>query len=120
MTDVGSARHLGRTAVFRYLPPVAASLLAIAAVIQVRLASQAAAGLVGGYSAAAALLGLAATLPLGLLWKYPVTAAAVISFANVLSLTGLRLLTVAGIAAQLVILYRLGRTGSQLFAAAIC
>jgi signal transduction histidine kinase len=106
-----------------YLPLLTAILLAASAVIQARLASGTVQGPVAGYYPPAALslalLSLAATLPLGLLWKYPVTAAVVVSVANLLSLAGLHLFTVAGMAAQLLIFYRLGRTGSQLLAVAI-
>ncbi|MCT9933781.1 sensor histidine kinase [Planotetraspora sp. A-T 1434] len=59
------------------------------------------------------LLGLATTLPITLLWTQPAAAAVVVSAACLLSLTAFRTLTVAGLGAQLVAGYRLGRTGSR-------
>jgi signal transduction histidine kinase len=64
-----------------------------------------------------ALLGLATTVPLVL--PRPPAAAVTIWVACVLSLTLFRTLTVAGLAAQLIAVYRLGRTGSQLLAACL-
>jgi signal transduction histidine kinase len=64
-----------------------------------------------------ALLGLATTVPLVL--PRPPAAAVTIWVACVLSLTLFRTLTVAGVAAQLIAVYRLGRTGSQLLAACL-
>jgi signal transduction histidine kinase len=57
------------------------------------------------------LLALATTLPLALL--RPSAAAIVVSAANVLSLAVFDTLTVAGLCAQLIVLYRLGQHGAQ-------
>jgi len=62
---------------------------------------------------------LAATLPLRLSWDRPAVAAATICAANLVSLGGFRLLTVGGLLAQVIVLYRLGRRGPQLLAAAL-
>ncbi|MER6950122.1 sensor histidine kinase [Nonomuraea sp. NPDC000554] len=59
------------------------------------------------------LLGLAATLPIALLWAQPAAAAAVVSATSLLSAAAFQTLTVAGVAAQLLAAYRLGRCGSQ-------
>ena len=60
------------------------------------------------------LLCLLTTLPLAFL--RPAAAAVAVSAASVLSLTLFQLLTVAGLGAQLIVLYRLGRCGSRLLA----
>jgi signal transduction histidine kinase len=60
------------------------------------------------------LLCLFTTLPLAFL--RPAAAAVAVSAASVLSLALFQLLTVAGAGAQLIVLYRLGRHGSQLLA----
>jgi signal transduction histidine kinase len=65
------------------------------------------------------LAAVASTLPLGLLWARPAAAALVIGAACVLSLAAFHMLTVAGLVAQLVILYRLGRTGPAGLAAVL-
>jgi signal transduction histidine kinase len=62
---------------------------------------------------------LAATLPLGFLWERPAVAATAICAANLASLGVFRLLTIAGLLAQVIVLYRLGRRGPQLLAAAL-
>jgi signal transduction histidine kinase len=62
---------------------------------------------------------LAATLPLGYFWEQPAVAATAICAANLLSLGFFRLLTVAGLVAQLIVCYRLGRRGPQLLAAVL-
>ncbi|MBB4943450.1 signal transduction histidine kinase [Streptosporangium album] len=58
------------------------------------------------------LLGLATTLPLALLWAQPAAAAVIVSATSLLSVAAFQTLTVAGVAAQLIAGYRLGRTGS--------
>ncbi|HXW44963.1 MAG TPA: sensor histidine kinase [Streptosporangiaceae bacterium] len=75
----------------------------------------------GGLLASVILIApsLAATLPLGFGWSQPAAAAVVICAANLLSLAAFRLLTLAGLAAQLIICYRLGRRGPQLLAACL-
>ncbi|GAA0405141.1 hypothetical protein Acor_23210 [Acrocarpospora corrugata] len=57
------------------------------------------------------LFAVATTLPLVPLWSQPAVAALVVSAACVLSVAGFQTLTVAGMGAQLVAGYRLGRTG---------
>ncbi len=57
------------------------------------------------------LLALATTLPLALL--RPAAAAMAVSTASVLSLAVFHTLTVAGLGAQLIVLYRLGRNGAR-------
>jgi signal transduction histidine kinase len=64
------------------------------------------------------LAALATTVPLGLLWARPALAAPAVTAAAVVSLAAFHTLTVAGLAAQLVALYRLGRHGSAVLAAA--
>jgi signal transduction histidine kinase len=59
---------------------------------------------------------LAATLPVGFFWERPAVAATVVCAANLVSLGAFRLLTVAGLLAQIIVLYRLGRRGPQLLA----
>jgi len=59
---------------------------------------------------------LAATLPLGFFWERPAIAATAICAANLVSLGAFRLLTIAGLLAQVLVLYRLGRCGPQLLA----
>jgi signal transduction histidine kinase len=65
------------------------------------------------------LLALFSTLPLGLLWSYPAGAAVAVGAACVLSLAAFHTLTVAGLIAQLIAAYRLGRSGRQLLAAVL-
>jgi signal transduction histidine kinase len=65
------------------------------------------------------LLGLAGTLPLGLLRSSPPGAALAISAANVLSLSLFQTLTVAALVAQIIVLYVLGRSGAPYLAAAV-
>ena len=54
---------------------------------------------------------LAASTTVPLAFLGPVAAAVAICAANVLSLAAFQTLTVAGLAAQLIVLYRLGRSG---------
>lgn len=61
-----------------------------------------------------ALLGVATTLPLVLLRKQPAAAAIVISATIVLSLVAFQTLTVAGVCAQLIAGFRLGRSSTRL------
>lgn len=70
-------------------------------------------------SFAVLLPSLAATLPLGYFWDRPAVAATAICAANLLSLGVFRLLTIAGLVAQIIVLYRLGRRGPQLLAAGL-
>jgi signal transduction histidine kinase len=63
------------------------------------------------------LLGLCTTLPLA--FPGPAGAAVLVSAASVLSLVPFHSLTVAGVCAQLAVLYRLGRGGEQRLAAGL-
>jgi signal transduction histidine kinase len=60
---------------------------------------------------AVSIIALSTTVPLAFLG--PVAAAVAVSAASVLSLALFHTLTVAGLAAQLIVLYRLGRNGSR-------
>jgi signal transduction histidine kinase len=139
MTYVGQAddRHGAGTAVWRrltagsYAPVAAAVLLGMLAVAQalwvaVDGALTAGRTLNGGAAAGwwfslvvLALVSLATTLPLGLLWARPAWAAVIMSAAGIVSLAGFQTLTVAGLIAQLAGAYRLGRRGSPLLSAAL-
>jgi signal transduction histidine kinase len=66
-----------------------------------------------------ALVTLLTTLPLGVLWTHPATAAVTIAAATLLSLLGFRVLTVAGLIALLVALYRLGHSGARVLPVAV-
>ncbi len=92
----------------RHAPAVAGGLLALAAVTE-----SAARGLSTSLSVAgvltAVILALGTTVPLAYLG--PAAAAACICLAGVLSLTVVRTLTVAGLAAVVIVLYLFGRDG---------
>ena len=106
-----------RIAAAPHAPAVAGALLGVLAVAEVLLAR---AGLPSvPRQLALLLLSLATTLPLGLLWARPAVAAVIISAASVLSLSAYAALTVAGLIAQLAVLYRLGRGGSSVLAAGL-
>ena len=105
-----------RIAASPHAPPAAVALLGLAAVTEA--VTRAAATGVGGQALAlsllaASILALATTLPLGFFWTQPAAAAAAVSAASLLSLGVFRMLTVAGLLAQLTVLYRLGRNGPQ-------
>jgi signal transduction histidine kinase len=70
-------------------------------------------------SFAVLLPSLAATLPLGFFRERPAAAATAICAANLVSLGVFRLLTIAGLLAQVIVVYRLGRRGPQLLAAGL-
>jgi signal transduction histidine kinase len=72
----------------------------------------------GPTTLALVLAALATTVPLGLLWTRPALAAPAVTAAAVVSLAAFHVLTVAGLAAQLAALYRLGRRGPAALAAA--
>jgi signal transduction histidine kinase len=65
------------------------------------------------------LIALATTLPLGLLWAQPRTAAMIIAIADLLSLGVVHAPTVAGAVALVVVVYRLGYLRAQTLAATI-
>jgi len=66
-----------------------------------------------------ALVTLLTTLPLAIAWAHPAPAAVMITAADVLSIGGFRVFTVAALIALLTSLYRLGHSGSQLLAGAL-
>jgi signal transduction histidine kinase len=116
----GRAEALRRLATAPHAPAVTGTLLAVAAVGQAIAYPASDSGTGGGYlQIAFVLLALFTTLPLGLLWANPAAAAVAVCAVCVLSLTAFHALTVAGLIAQLVLLYRLGRSGSQLLAAVL-
>ena len=122
-TERGLAQRadpLRRLATAPYAPAVAGALLAAAAVAQA-IAAPVGHGRADGadLQLAFVLLALFTTLPLGLLWAYPAAAAVAVCAAAALSLSAFHALTVAGLIAQLILLYRLGRSGSQLLAAGL-
>ena len=117
MIDMGTAGDRGggwpergrRFAASPHAPAVAGTLLGLAAM------SEAIARGAGTKMSVAGLVGMCAlalctTVPLAFLG--PVAAAVAISAANVLSVAAFQTLTVAGVAAQLIVLYRLGRSGA--------
>ncbi|WP_206184727.1 sensor histidine kinase [Thermoactinospora rubra] len=107
---MGPDRHARQRG--RRLPVVAGVVLALGAAIEAQL-KLAAAVSPGAQPAvmALALLGVATTLPVGLLWRQPAALGPVVSVACVLSLVAFQTLTAAGVAAQLVAGWRLGRHG---------
>jgi signal transduction histidine kinase len=104
-----------------YFPAVTAAVLAVLAAAQaISLAGASSRGSAGGnVQLALVLLSLIATMPLAVARTYPVPAAVVMTAANALSMVTLHDLTVAGVIAQLLMLYALGRDGIQLLAAAL-
>jgi signal transduction histidine kinase len=90
-------------------PAAAGALLGLLALTE-SIARAASGHMSAQYALVACLLALCATLPLVL--PGPVGAALIICAANVLSLTAFRTVTVTAAVAQLIVLYRLGRSGS--------
>jgi signal transduction histidine kinase len=136
MSNVGAVGGQGRRAAWTraarrlaaatYAPAVTAAVLAVLASAQaISLAgvgsrSSAGSGFdTGNLQLDLVLLSLIATLPLALARAYPGPVAVVIAAANALSMAALHDLTVAGVIAQLLVLYALGRDGIQLLAAAL-
>ncbi len=114
------AGTLRRTAAAPHTPAVAGALLALLAAVQAIAAPVSTSGTdAGGLQIAFVLLALATTLPLGLLWAHPEAAAVAVCAACVLCLLAFHTLPVAGLIALLILLYRLGRSGSQLLAAGL-
>jgi signal transduction histidine kinase len=112
------AAALRRAAAAPYTPAIAGALLAVVAAAQAfALFSTSTALSAANQQVVFVLLALAATLPLGLLWAYPRTAAVAACAASVLSLAAFHALPGAGLAAMLILLYRLGGHGSQVLAA---
>jgi signal transduction histidine kinase len=91
-------------------PAVAGAVLGLLAVAET-IARAAGAGASAQFTLVLCLLALSTTLPLALL--RPAGAAMTVSAASVLSLAVFHTLTVAGLGAQLIVLYRLGRDGAQ-------
>jgi signal transduction histidine kinase len=114
------ADPLRRLAAAPYVPAAAGTLLAAAAVAQA-IAMPVGHGRPDGadLQIAFVLLALFSTLPLGLLWAYPATAAVAVCAATALTLSAFHALTIAALITQLILLYRLGRSGSQLLAACL-
>jgi len=113
-----------RLAASAHAPAAAAALLAVLAAGQALPLAATIARSRGGFDAAnlqlaLVLLSLIATLPLAVLRSHPVLAAVVMAAANTLSMLVLHGLTVASAAAQLIVLYVLGRSGRQLLAGAL-
>ena len=115
----GWAGRLRRLAADPHAPAVAGGLLAILAVAQTLALPPGQGGIDFARGVGLVLLALFSTLPLGLLWSYPAGAAVSVGAACVLSLAAFHTLTVAGLIAQLIVLYRLGRSGPQLLAAVL-
>ena len=103
---------LARIAAARHAPAIGVGLLALAGFGQA--VGQAAVP----YSILAGLLALAATVPL--LFLRPAAAAIAITAANVAAFATSGEPTVAGLAAQLIALYRIGRTRPPQLAAVLC
>jgi signal transduction histidine kinase len=117
-----------RLAAWPYTPVMAGVLLGMLAVAQSLWAAAGPPGLrATGAGAAAwwfslvvlALVSLATTLPLGFLWARPAWAAVIMSAASIVLLAGFQTMTVAGLIAQLIVAYRLGRRGSPLLPAVL-
>jgi signal transduction histidine kinase len=107
--DGGWAERGRRIAASPHAPAVAGALLALAALTEAIVRGA------GSGRGVASLVGVSAlalftTVPLAFLG--PVAAAVAICAASVLSLAAFQTLTAAGLAAQLIVLYRLGRRGA--------
>jgi signal transduction histidine kinase len=101
----------------RHAPAVAGALLTVAAAAQALVWPT---GLPGNQAELAfVLLTLCTVLPAWLLRGHPAAAGLAVCPASVLSLAAFHVLTAGGLLAQLLILYRLGRSGRQLLAAAL-
>ena len=102
------ARQIAAVADVPHAPAVAGALLALAAMTEA-IARGAGAGMSVAGLVGVGALAASTTVPLAFLG--PVAAAVAISAASALSLAAFGTLTVAGLAAQLIVLYRLGRNG---------
>jgi signal transduction histidine kinase len=106
-----------RVAADRRAPLVAGAGLALAAVFQVAIQPLPGHAAVGAPAAPSkiflVLIALATTLPLGVLWAQPRTAAVIVAIADLLSLGLVHFSTVAGLVALVVVVYRLGHEGAQ-------
>ena len=109
MASGGFARRGRHLAASPYAPAIAGPLLALAAVTEAMIRSA------GGRDpqtlvfdmSAATVLAMATTVPLAFLDA--LAGAVAVTVASVLSLTAFHTITVAGVVAQLIVLYRLGR-----------
>ena len=111
------AAGLWRLASSAHGPVVAGTLLAVFAVAQAIALPPGKGGVDFAQGVGLALLALFSTLLLGVLWTYPTGAGVAVGAACVLSLAAFHTLPVASLIAQLIVLYRLGRSGGQLLAA---
>ncbi|HUA31179.1 MAG TPA: histidine kinase [Streptosporangiaceae bacterium] len=110
---------LRRLASSPHAPVVAGALLAVAAVAQAIALPPGRGGVDLAQGVGLVLLALFSTLPLGLLWPYPAGAGIAVGTAGVLSLAAFHTLTIASLIAQVIVLYRLSRSGAQLLAAVL-
>ena len=109
---------LRRIAAAPLAPAVAGTLLAVLAAAQAIAAPASTSGIgAADLQIAFVLLALSTALPLGLLWAHPPAAGGCVCAACVLSLWAFHTVPVAGLAALLILEYRLGLHGSQLLAA---
>jgi signal transduction histidine kinase len=116
MTCVGTAEGSAtnwvvrgrRVATFPHALAIAGGLLGLAAVVE-SITRQAGTGAIGPLILLVSLVGLATTVPVAL--RRPTAAAATVMAASVLSLAAFHTLPAAGIAAQVIAAYRLGRGG---------
>ena len=115
----GSWAGRGRRIVAAPLAPAASGALLGILAVAGTLARTTGTGIPPGPTRLALVVAaLATTVPLGLLWARPALAAPAVTAAAVISLAAFHMLTVAGLLAQLAALYRLGRHGSPVLAAA--
>jgi len=110
------AETVGRIAAARQTPAVTGTLLGLGAAAE-SIARAAGSGVSAQFGLVLCLLALCTTLPLAFL--RPAAAAVAVCGASVLSLAPFHTLTAAGTCATLILLYRLGRGGSHLLAAAL-
>ena len=113
------ADALRRLAAAPHAPAIGGIALGLLAVVQAIALPPGQGGVDLSQAVGLVLLALFSTLPLGLLWSYPAGAALAVGAACVVSLAAFHTLTVAGLIAQLIALYRLGRSGPQLLAAVL-
>ena len=114
-----STGWVNRVAADRHAPMVTSLALAFLAVLQVLVQPLPAGAPAPPPKIFLVLFALATTLPLGVLWAQPWTAAVVIAVADLLSLEPVRMLSAAGLIALVVVVYRLGYLGAQVLAAAV-
>jgi signal transduction histidine kinase len=123
--DQAADRRRERAAEWRRLaeaphaPVVAGTLLAVFALAQAIALPPGQGGVDFAQGVGLVLLALFSTLPLGLLWDHPAGSAVAVGAASVLSLASFHTLTVAGLIAQVIVVYRLGRSGGQLLGAVL-